>query len=100
MQHTAVPPAGISPLARVTLWVGEMQVTLSGKNTWYLPHSGDNFRLPGTAICLRDALWCSLVGDFLVQMLILTSEEVSHPFPSEFPSGAPQIEGSCAKNAF
>lgn len=33
-------------------------------------------------------------------MLQMTSEEVSHPFPSEFPGREPQTEGSCAKNAF
>lgn len=85
MQYTALLPAGISPLAIVTLWVGETQVTLSEENTWSLPQPGDNFRPPVMAICPHDALWCTLAGDFLVQMLILTSEKVSHPFPSEFP---------------
>lgn len=35
-----------------------------------------------------------------MQMLILTSEKVSHPSPSKFPGRELQTEGSCAKNAF
>lgn len=72
MQHTALLPAGTSPLVTVTLWV-KRRLLCQRKNTCSLPHPGDNFRAPVIAICPLGALLSSLGGDFLVQMLILTS---------------------------
>lgn len=97
MQHIALLPTGISPLTVVTLWVDETQVVLSEDKTRSFLHPGDNFKPPVIAICPHDALWCSLAGYFLVQVLILTSEKVSHPFPSEFPVREPQRKFLCQK---
>lgn len=49
MQHTALLPAGISPLAIVTLWVGETQVTLSQEK--YLVPSSSRRQLQAPSYC-------------------------------------------------
>lgn len=58
MQHTALLPAGTSPLVIVTLWVGETQVALSEKK--YLFPSSSRRQLQSPSYCHLPS-WCFVV---------------------------------------